>query len=137
VRRKAINLDIDVLLVPEEGNSRQPVLLFDRPAGESPVFGREYPCRGREIRAVDFASDGARCDSHLWIIPDALVFPGVAARLYVKLFVLLSKPDGRRYGGTVFAEGGEADVFLALNFARGMGIGVIVPERERLDVCGC
>jgi len=118
VRREAINLDIDVLLVPEEGNSRQPILLFDRPAGERPVFGRKYPCRGREIRAGNFASDSASCNSHLGIIPDALVFPGVAARLYVKLVVLLSKPDGRRYGGTAFAESGEADVFLALNFAR-------------------
>jgi hypothetical protein len=127
---QAIDLSVDVLLDPEKGDSRQPVLLFDRLAGAGPVFGREDPCLGCEIWAGDFASDGARCDSHLRIIPNALIFPGVAPSHYIKLVVLFSKPDGRRYGGTAFAKGGEADVFLALNFARD-GHGDIVREREQ------
>ena len=130
MRREASNLDVHVLLAPKGGNSRQPVLLFDRCLCERPIVGREYARRGRELRTGDFAPHGARCNSHLRIIPDALVFPGVAARLHLQLVISFSKPDGRCLSVTDLAEGGEADVFLALNVARD-GHRYIVRERDQ------
>jgi hypothetical protein len=124
VGREAINLHVNILLVPE-GKSRQPVLLFDRSLSQRPISGREYARRGCELRTGDSASDGARSDSHLGIIPDAFVFPRVAACLHIQLVVPFSKPHGRRHSHTSFAEGGEADVFLTLKFARD-GHGVLV-----------
>ena len=130
MRCEAIDLDENILLAREDRNSRQPILFFDRAAGARPIFRREYPCRGGEIRAGDFASDGARCDSHFRIISDALVFPGIAARHYIKFIVLLSKPNRRGNSGTTFTKGRKADVFLALNFPRD-GHRDIVRERKR------
>jgi hypothetical protein len=118
MRREATDLDVDVLLAPEKRNSRQPVLLFDRLAGTWPVFGREYSRCGRELRTGNFASDGARRDSHLGIIPDALVLPGIAASHHVKFVVLFSKPHRSGYGGPALAKGGKANIFLALDFGR-------------------
>src|SRR5580692_8872826 len=118
MRREAANLDVDVLLAPEKRNSRQPVLLFDRLAGPRPVFGRQYPRRGRELRTGNFASDGARRDSHLGIIPDALILPGIAASHHVKLVVLFSKPQRSGYGGPALAKASKASIFLALDFGR-------------------
>ena len=115
-RREAINLDVDVLLAPEEGNSRQPVLLLNRLTGARPVVRRQYPYRSRELRTSDLASYRARSDSHLWIVPDALVFPRVAARHHVKLVVsLLQTRPASATACTAFAECGQADIFLALN----------------------
>jgi hypothetical protein len=133
MRREASNLDVDVLLAPEGGKPRQPVLLFDRRLSERPIVVRKYARRGRKFRTGDFASDGARSDSHLGMIPDALVFSRVAARLHIQLVIFFSKPDGRRDGRTAFAEGGEADVFLASNFARD-GPRDIVRERVLLQL---
>src|SRR5580704_18255757 len=130
MRREATDLDVDVLLAPEKRNSRQPVLLFDRLAGTWPVFGREYSRCGRELRTGNFASDGARRGSHLGIIPDALVLPGIAASHHVKLVVLFSKPHRSGYGGPVLAKGGKANIFLALDFGRDRHRH-IVRERDR------
>src|SRR5580693_8370152 len=118
MRREATNLDVDVLLAPEKRNSRQPVLLFDRLAGPRPVIGREHRRCGHELRTGNFASDGARRDSHLGIIPDALVLPGIAASHHVKFVVLFSKPHRSGYGGPALAKGGKANIFLALDFGR-------------------
>jgi len=118
LRREAVNLDVNVLLAPDEGNSRQPVLLFDRGAGAGPVLRKQDSCHRRELRAGDFASYRARCDPHLGIIQNTLVFPGVAPTHDIELIVQFSKPDRRRYRDPAFAEGGEANVFLLPNFAR-------------------
>ena len=118
MRREATDLDVDVLLAPEKRNSRQPVLLFDRLAGTWPVFGREYSRCGRELRTGNFASDGAGRDSHLGIIPDALVLPGIAASHHVEFVVLFSKPHRSGYGVPTLAKGGKANIFLALDFGR-------------------
>ena len=130
---EAVDLDVDVLLAPDEGDSRQPVLALEGFARARPVFSRQDPSRGHEIRPGDFASDGARSDLHQGIVPHALVFPGVAASHHVKLVVLFSKPDRGTYRGAVLANCGEADVFLALDFARD-GHKDIVSERWRADV---
>src|ERR1700731_3485706 len=74
MRREVSDLDVNVLLVPE-GNSRQPVLLFDRLAGAWPVFGWEYARPGLELRSDDFARHCAGRNPHLWIVPDTLAFP--------------------------------------------------------------
>src|ERR1700733_4117113 len=113
-----INFKVDVFLAPEEVDSRQPVLGFDRGAGARPVLDWQYPCPGLEVRPGDFASDRARCNSHLGMVADALVFSRVAACHYIKLVALFSKPDGRGHGGAAFAEGRDADVFLAMDLWR-------------------
>lgn len=118
MRREATDLDVHVLPAPEKRNSRQPVLLFDCLAGPRPIFGRQYPRRRRELRTGNFASDGARRDSHLGIIPDALVLPGIAASHHVKLVVLFSKPYRSGYGGPALANGVKANIFLALDYGR-------------------
>jgi len=128
-RRQACNLDEYILPAPE-GNSRQPVLLFDQSLSARPIFGRKQARRGRELRTGDLTAHGARCDSHLRIIPDALVFPGIAPRLYIQLVIFFSKPNRRRHRDTALAEGGETDVFLALNFAR-HGHHDIVRDQDR------
>jgi len=117
MRCEGIDLNVNVLLAPG-GKSRQPILFFDRLLDAWPLFGREYARCGRERRTGDFASDGASSDSHLGIIPNTFVFSGVAACLHIQLVVCFSKPHGGRNRYTSFAEGGEADVLLALNFAR-------------------
>src|SRR5271154_4069531 len=104
--REAVNLDVDVFLAPEKVDSRQPILLLDCLASQRPVLGRQYPCRGGEVRTGDFASDGAGSDPYLGIIPEALEFPGVVAGHHIKLVVLFSKPDWRRHCGTTLAESG-------------------------------
>lgn len=48
------------------------------------------------------------------IIPDAFIFPGIAARHHVNFVLILSKPNRRGYRGAVLAEAREADIFLAL-----------------------
>src|SRR5580693_4222594 len=118
MRREATNLDVDVLLAPEKRNSRQPVLLFDRLAGPRPVIGREHRRCGHELRTGNFASDVARRDSHLGIIPDALVLAGIAASHHVKLLILFSKPHRSGYGGPALAKGGKANIFLAPDYGR-------------------
>ena len=115
MRREATDLDVDVLLAPEKRNSRQPVLLFDRLAGPRPVFGREHARYGHEIRTGNFAADRARRDSHLGIIPDALVLSGIAASHHVKLVILFSKPHRSACGGPALAKGGKANIFLTLD----------------------
>jgi hypothetical protein len=117
-RCEAVNLDEDILLAPEKRNSCQPILLLNRLVSERPVFGRKYARFAGKLWTGDLASDSARSDSHLGIIPHAFVFPRVAARHHVELFVLFSKPHRRRYSCTALAEGGQADVFLAMNFSR-------------------
>jgi len=129
LRREACDLDVYVLLAPE-GNSRQPVLLFDQSLSARPIVGRKYARRGRELRPRDFAAHGARRDSHLRTIPDAFVLPRIAPRLYIKLVILLSKPNRRSDGDTALAEGGQTDIFLALNFA-GDGHRNIVRDKNR------
>ena len=143
LRREAINLDVDVLFAPER-NSRQPILLFNRRAGTRPVFGREYPGCSRERRPGDFASDGARCDSHLRVIPNALEFPRVASGLYIELVVQFSKPHRRWYRDATLAKGGEADVLLPLNLVRNGHWDIVrrkkigsLANRFQAPLCGC
>src|SRR5271163_1770296 len=114
---KAVDLDVDVLLTPEEGNSRQPILIFDRLASAGPIFWREYACVGVEFGAGDLASHGARSNSHLAVIPYALVFARVAASHHVEFVVPFSKPHRRRHGDAALAKSHEADVVLTLNLA--------------------
>jgi hypothetical protein len=118
MRREATDLNVDVLLAPEKRNSRQPVLLFDRLAGAWPVFGREHARRGRELWTGNFASDGARRDSYLGIVPDTLVLPGIAASHHVKLVILFSKPHRSGYGGPALAKASKANIFLAPDYGR-------------------
>jgi hypothetical protein len=113
--REASNLNKDVFVAPEKGNSCQPILLLYRFVGSGPRVGRKYSRRGGCFRTGDFAADGAWSNLHLGIVPDALVLSGVAARHHVKFVVLFSKPDRRSHGGAAFSEGNQADVFLAPN----------------------
>jgi hypothetical protein len=53
---EAINLQVDILLAPE-GNSSQPVFLFERSLSDGPIVAGEYASRGRKLRAGDFASN--------------------------------------------------------------------------------
>jgi len=64
------------------------------------------------------------------IIPDAFIFPGIAARHYINLVVRFSKPNRRGDGNAVFAEGRQTYVILALNLARD-GHGYIVRDSNR------
>ncbi len=41
-RSEAVDLNEDVLLAPEKGNSRQPILLLNCLVSARPVFGRKY-----------------------------------------------------------------------------------------------
>ncbi len=133
VRCEAIDLDVNVLLAPDERNSRQPVLLSDRLAGAGPVFGREYARSGLKSRARDLTSNAARSDSHLRVVTDALVFPRVAPSHHVDLVVIFPEPDWGRHGDPAFAKSHEANVFLALNLAWN-GHGDIV---RAVEVRGC
>jgi hypothetical protein len=117
MRCEAIDLDVDVLLAPDEGNSRQPVLLLDRLASAGPVFRSQYARSGLEFRADDFASYSARSDSHLGVVPDAFVFARIAPCHHVDFVIFFPEPDGRRHGDPAFAKSHKADVFLALNLA--------------------
>jgi hypothetical protein len=119
MRGKVSNLDVDILLVlPGGKNSGQPVLPLDRRLSARPIPGQEYPRRSRELRTDDFAPHRARSDSNLRIIPDALVFPGVAASLHMQLVIIFSKPHGRTYSRTALAERSKANVFLPPNLPR-------------------
>jgi hypothetical protein len=117
VRCEAIDLDVNVLLAPDEGNSRQPVFPLDRLAGAGPVFGREYASFSLEFRAGDLASNAARSDSHLGVVTDALVFARITPSHHVNFVVIFPEPDGRRHGDPAFAKSHQADVFMALNLA--------------------
>jgi hypothetical protein len=114
---KAVDLDVDVLLAPEEGNSGQPVFVFDRIASAGPIFRREYACVGVEFGAGDFASHGARSNLHFGVVPQALVFARVTASHHVEFVVPFSKPHRRRHGDAALAKSHEADVVLTLNLA--------------------
>lgn len=133
MRRQAIDLDVDVLLAPEEGNSHQPILLFDGLASAGPVFWRQYTRFGVELRAGDFTPHGARSDPRLGVVPDTLVFPRIAPSHYIEFAVFFPEPDWRRHGGPGLAEGHEAEVFLSLNLVRN-GHGDILRAG---DVRGC
>jgi hypothetical protein len=117
VRCEAIDLDVNVLLAPDEGNSRQPVFPLDRLAGAGPVFGREYARFSLEFRAGDLASNAARSDSHLGVVTDALVFARITPSHHVNLVIFFREPNRCRYRSTTLAEGHKADVILALNLA--------------------
>jgi len=54
----------------------------------------------------------------VWIIPDALAFPGIAGSLHIQRFVIFPKPDGRPHDSTVLAKRSQADVLPAPNFGR-------------------
>ena len=84
---EGVNLDKNILLAREKGKSCQPILLLNGFVSERPGFGRKHSCRDRELRASDLASDGARSDSHLGIVPDTLVFPRIAACHHIELVV--------------------------------------------------
>jgi len=135
-RREVSNLDVDVLLVPE-GNSRQPVLFFDRLAGAGPVFGWEFARCGLELRSDEFARHRAGRNSHLWIVPDTLAFPRITASLHVQFVLFYSKPHGRTHGSTALAKRGKADVLLPPNFGRDGHNHIVWEERaSRRDVSG-
>jgi len=127
--RKAVDLDVNVLLAPDEGNSRQPVLLLDRLASTGPVFGRQYARCSLEFRAGDLTSNAARSDSHLGVVTDALVFARIAPSHHVNLVIFLREPNRCRHRSTTLAEGHKADVILALKLA-GDGHGDIVRAVE-------
>jgi len=116
--RKVVDLNVNVLLAPDEGNSRQPVLLLDRLAGAGPRFGREYARSGLEFRAGDLTSDAARSDPHFGLVPDALVFARITPSHHVDLVVIFPEPDWCRYLSTTLAERHKADVILAFKLAR-------------------
>src|SRR5580692_8058160 len=86
-RCEAIDLDVNVLLAPNEGNSREPVLLLKRPAGAGPVFGGQYARSGLEFRASDLTSDAARRDSHLGVVTNAFVFARIAPGHHANLVI--------------------------------------------------
>ncbi len=50
------------------------------------------------------------------IIPDAFIFPGIAARHHVNLVLVPSKPNRRGNPDATLPERCEADVFLPFKF---------------------
>jgi len=116
--RRSFDLQVDIGFAPEGGNPRDPVFLLYGLAGPRPIFWRKDSCGRSEFRSVDLATQGARCDSDLGIVPYALVFSGIAAGHHVEPAVFLAKPDGCCDGCTVFAKTDQRDVFLTLDLGR-------------------
>ena len=110
------DLDTDIGVAPQEGDTGEPVLCVDQPADAGKLFHWQDADGRGELGTGDFSADGAWSDLDLRVVADALVFPGLAARHEVEFVIVFGKPDGRVHGDATFAEGGEAYVTLAVDF---------------------
>src|SRR5262252_5836820 len=72
-RLSDLNFDVDVVLAPQEGNSRQPVFAIDE-STHALIF-RCWQDVGdtSELRSRDAPADGARCDLNFGIVAKPLV----------------------------------------------------------------
>ena len=111
------DLDVSVGVAPQEGDAGEPVFCVDRMADAGRLFGCQDENGCGEFGAGDFAADGARGDLDLRVVANALALSGFTVRHEVELVVVFGKPDGRVYSATTFAESGEADVTLAVDFS--------------------
>ena len=71
-----------------------------------------------EVRPGNLASYGAGSNSHLCVVANAFCLAHVAAGHHVKPIAVFSKPDWSSDARTALAEGGERDIFLAVDFGR-------------------
>src|ERR1700693_594343 len=127
------DLDTGLGVAPQEGDTGEPVFCVDHPADAGKLFRRQDAGGCGEFGAGDFSADGAGSDLDLRVVADALVFPGLAARHEVELVMVFGKPDGRVHGDATFAEGGEADVTLAVDFGGGGSHADIVNRGRRIS----
>jgi hypothetical protein len=131
-RRSHLDFEIDIFLAPQKRYPHQPIFSPEGVASAREVFARQEASRGRKFRSRDLAAHRTGSDSNLGIVADTLGFSGVAAGHDVEFAIGFPKPD---WGGdrlTGFSEGGERNVFVALNFRRN-GHRDIVPKGCRMD----
>lgn len=109
--------DNHIFLAPE-GQARQQILFLNSFVRSWPILLGKNSRLSCKLRPDNFASHGAGRDPHLRVVTNALIFARITARLYIEFVVLFAKPDGSRNRRASFAEGDQADVFLAMYFRR-------------------
>jgi len=114
---RACDLDRGVVgIAPKEEQSSEPVFLLDCLA-DAWKFFRWQNAGGGGIRdAGDFPPYGAWRDLDFRVVSDALALAQFAVGHEVEFVIVFGKPEGCVHGDTVFAEGCEADVTLAMDF---------------------
>ena len=110
------DLDGGIGVAPQEWDTGEPVFSVDHPADAGKLCRRQDAGGCGKFGAGDFSADGAWSDLDLRVVAYALVFPGLAARHEVEFVIVFGKPDGRVHGDATFAEAGEAQVTLAVDF---------------------
>ena len=71
-----------------------------------------------ELSSLYFSAHGTWRNLNLGIVADAFVFTGVAARHDIEFAIVFTKPDWSRYTSATLTEGGETNVFLAMDFGQ-------------------
>lgn len=111
------DLNISVGVAPQKRKTREPILLVNCLANARKLFrGQEADSSG-EFQASDFSTDGAGRDRDSRIVANALALSSFAIRHEAEFAVVFRKPDWSVDGDAILAEGGKADIALALNFA--------------------
>lgn len=113
--RSRRNLQNGVRVPPQKRHPSEPVFGVDPPPHRCEFLRRQDARGGRELRPGDLAPYRARRDRDLGIIPDALIFPQLAARHEVQPAVFFREPDGRAHGNTAFSERCQTQILLAVN----------------------
>jgi len=103
-------------VAPEEGKAGEPILLFDQLADTGKLFGWQDAGGCGEFGTGDFSAHAAWGELDLRVVADALALAQFAVGHEVEFVIVFGKPEGCVHGDTVFAEGCEADVTLAMDF---------------------
>lgn len=123
------NLEIYVLLAPQERNARHPIFVPDRVAREIPIGLGKDSTPGRKIRPCDLAPNAAWGDPNRGIVSNPLVLAGVTPRHDIELVSFFSEPHGSAHHGARSSVGTQADVLLAVNFVRDRHTSIVRGER--------
>lgn len=110
------DLGAGVGLTPQKRKTGEPVFCVDRLPDARKFLGGQNLRGCGEFGAGDFSTDGTRGDLHLRVVANALALAQFAVRHEVEFVIIFGKPDRRVDCDTAFAEGGQADITLAVDF---------------------
>ena|SRR5258708_11001330 len=97
---------IGVRIPPDKWQASHPIFSVDGFTRVSVFLRRKNPCRGGKLGAGHFAADAAGSEAHLRVVANTLRLAHIAARHYVELVAVFSKPNWRRDLFPILAERG-------------------------------
>ena len=110
------DLEIGVGAIPNKRNASGPVFAINGASGGCELVPGKYAGGRAKFRPRNFSTYRAGRDFYLWVIANAFELSHVTASHNIKLVILFSEPNWSRNSDPGFAEGGEGNVFLSMNF---------------------